>query len=340
MLLGSVMSDYKKVSVLIPAYNSAQYIASAIESVLAQDYKNIEIIVINDGSTDATAQILAPYLDRVTVINKKQGGIGSARNLGHQHATGNYIAWLDADDIAYKHRISTQVAVLEALPSLVLTCSDFSAFNQHGERFPFYSSNYYSQLKDTDCKHAFFNQLDDLTINNKTFRIYSDNILSELVFGNFIHPPTVMFRSELLPLVGTLNEDISSSVDWLYLTRLAKLGRFGYIDSELIDYRISDTQLSSVSSHPLKPLNVLRVYAEIVQQNEAAITSNPKRHSLFLAELQLSAANSMVEVDKYMSFKFLLKSLRGWWVKFQQLKVLLKIILPRWLLLAKRKLLD
>ena len=334
------MSDCKKVSVLIPAYNSALYIASAIESVLAQDYTNIEIIIINDGSTDETEKVLDSYLDRVTVINKKQGGIGSARNLGHQHATGKYIAWLDADDIAYKHRISTQVAVLEALPTLVLTCGDFSAFNQHGERFPFYSSNYYSQLKDADCKQALFNQLDDLIINDQSFRIYSDNVLSELVFGNFIHPPTIMFRSELLALAGPVNEDISSSVDWLYLTRLSKLGNFGYIDSELIDYRLSDTQLSSVTSHPLKPLNVLQVYDEIVQQNEAVIASNQKRHSHFFSELQLSAANAMVDVNKWTSFQYLLKSLEGRWVGGQQIKVLLKILLPRVLLLAKRKFFD
>ena len=331
------MRSCEKVSVLIPAFNAELYIAYAIESVLNQDYKNIEIIVINDGSTDGTMQVLAPYLDRLTVINKKQGGIGSARNSGHQHATGKYIAWLDADDIAYRHRISTQVAVLEKFPSIVLSCGDFSAFNESDQRYPFFSGSYYSQLKDDNCKGLLFNQIDDVEINGHSYRLYSDDVLTDLVFGNFIHPPTIMFRSDILALAGSVNEDILSSVDWLYLTRIAKLGRFGYIDSELIDYRLSDTQLSSVISHPLKPLDILRVYEEISQQNKAVIISNLQRHCRFLTELQLSAANGMIEVNKWNSFQYLLKSFGGWGFGFLKLKIFLKILLPRFLLSAKRK---
>jgi len=87
-----------RVSIIIPCYNQAEYLSEAIESALAQTYKNIEVIVINDGSTDNTLEVALRYLDKIRVLLQKNKGLSSARNTGIRNSTGNWILPLDADD--------------------------------------------------------------------------------------------------------------------------------------------------------------------------------------------------------------------------------------------------
>ena len=86
------------VSVVIPAYNAAWCVRKAIDSVLAQDYRDFEVIVVNDGSTDDTADVLASYANTIRVIDQPNGGMSNARNAGIRAACGEFIAFLDSDD--------------------------------------------------------------------------------------------------------------------------------------------------------------------------------------------------------------------------------------------------
>lgn len=88
-----------KVSVIIPCYDQAEYLPDAIESALNQTYKDIEVIVVNDGSTDSSLQVAQSYKDKITIVNQVNKGLSSARNTGIMHSTGDYILPLDADDI-------------------------------------------------------------------------------------------------------------------------------------------------------------------------------------------------------------------------------------------------
>lgn len=116
------------VSIKIPAYNCAPSIGETIDTCLAQSRSNIEIIVVNDGSTDDTCAVLERYGSLIRVVAKPNGGLARARNVGQQVAFGEYVAWLDADDIAHPDRIAVQAAVLDREPTAALVCSDFSAF--------------------------------------------------------------------------------------------------------------------------------------------------------------------------------------------------------------------
>jgi glycosyltransferase involved in cell wall biosynthesis len=107
------------VSVIIPTYNRANYVTDAIDSVLKQTYTNYEIIVVNDGSKDNTEQVLAPYQDRVTIINKKNGGPSVARNVAIAASKGELIAFLDDDDRWLPHKLALQ-APLFADPNVNL----------------------------------------------------------------------------------------------------------------------------------------------------------------------------------------------------------------------------
>lgn len=95
------MTEYKKISVIMPVYNVEKYIGRAIDSVLSQDYRNLELIVVNDGSTDNSAKIAERYSardNRLRVVNKKNGGLSDSRNLGISHASGDYLIFIDSDD--------------------------------------------------------------------------------------------------------------------------------------------------------------------------------------------------------------------------------------------------
>ncbi len=90
--------DMKKVSIIVPAYNCAAYITKCMDSLVGQTYPALEILVVNDGSTDQTLSILEQYGDRITVVTKKNGGVAEARNTGLRRATGDFILFVDSDD--------------------------------------------------------------------------------------------------------------------------------------------------------------------------------------------------------------------------------------------------
>lgn len=107
------------VTVIMAAYNAERYIAAAVDSVLRQSHHNWELMVVNDGSTDSTARILATYSDpRIKILHKPNGGIGSARNIGLDHATGEFLCCLDADDVLPEKSIEARLRVFESDPAL------------------------------------------------------------------------------------------------------------------------------------------------------------------------------------------------------------------------------
>ncbi len=108
-----------KVSVIIPTFNCAVYLPQAIESVLGQTWQDFELIVVDDGSTDDTCQVLAPYQNRLVYLYQENQGESSARNKGIQVAQGEYLAFLDSDDLWLATKLERQITVLEAWPSAV-----------------------------------------------------------------------------------------------------------------------------------------------------------------------------------------------------------------------------
>jgi glycosyltransferase involved in cell wall biosynthesis len=113
-----LMSTAPLVSVVIPAYNAAWCVGKAIDSVLAQDFQDMEVIVVNDGSTDETADVLAGYGDAIRVVHKSNGGMSSARNAGIRVASGELIAFLDSDDWWLPGKLRRQVELMRARPEV------------------------------------------------------------------------------------------------------------------------------------------------------------------------------------------------------------------------------
>ncbi|MDO5394131.1 MAG: glycosyltransferase family A protein, partial [Mycoplasmatota bacterium] len=105
----------KKVTLVIPVYNGSNYLKDAIDSALAQTYKNLEILVVNDGSNDEgkTRDIALSYGDKIKYYEKENGGVSTALNLAIKEMTGDYLSWLSHDDMYYPNKIERQIEELE-----------------------------------------------------------------------------------------------------------------------------------------------------------------------------------------------------------------------------------
>ena len=122
-----------KVSVIIPAYNGDRYIGEAIDGVLAQTYSDYEIIVVDDGSTDDTERVVQQYGDRVQYLSQKNQGVAESRNRGLEVAQGEYIAFLDQDDVFLPHKLACQVALLEQDSFLGMVNSGWQIVDRQGK---------------------------------------------------------------------------------------------------------------------------------------------------------------------------------------------------------------
>lgn len=134
-LIENKIEKLPKISIIIPVYNGDNYVSLAIESALKQDYDNLEIIVVDDGSKDKTSKICEKYGDRIKYIKKENGGVSTALNLGIKNMTGEYFSWLSHDDLYYKDKISTEVNYLiknDLLNTNTILCSNYSAIDEFG----------------------------------------------------------------------------------------------------------------------------------------------------------------------------------------------------------------
>lgn len=147
----------KKISVIIPVYNGDKYINKSVDSVLGQTYQNIDIVVINDGSTDNTKVLLSEYGDKIQVINQLNQGLSAARNAGIKNATGDYLAFLDADDYWLPEKLQSQMAFMQANPHIGFCSTQSMLVNEDYERigtWECFRNEYDSILEQIFIKHA------------------------------------------------------------------------------------------------------------------------------------------------------------------------------------------
>jgi len=218
-----------KASVIIPAYNRAYIIAEALESVFAQTFDNFEVIVIDDGSTDNTADVIKQFSDpRLRYIWKKNGGCGSAYNVGIRASRAEYVSFLDSDDLWKPEKLSYEVSFLDQHPEVQGVFSDLekldagtltSSFMRktptfYGlvERKPGYESTVLSQREMYLCL------LREVPIKPTALTIRRTSALSTPLF----------------------DESWPSGNDWKFLLDFSRQFRFGYIDRALAVLRIQD----------------------------------------------------------------------------------------------------
>jgi len=138
-----------KVSIIIPVYNTEQYVEECIQSALNQTYKNIEVIVVNDGSTDNSLQIIRKYSDRIKIINKENGGTASAFNAGMRVMSGEWFKWGASDDVLYENAIEILVEAAKKLGNEAkncIFCTDVEIIDSTGKKIGGYLEPKYNNL--------------------------------------------------------------------------------------------------------------------------------------------------------------------------------------------------
>lgn len=212
------MTRYPVVSVIIPTYNRAHYLQETLESVLAQTYPALEIIVVDDGSTDETPHLLEHYQGRITTIRQPNRGGTAARNTGIQAASGAYLTFLDHDDLIFPNKIDQQIRYLQAHPDL-------------------------------EVVHCRWYYIDGQSSRLSRFGpLPTGDVLRPLVLGCFLWSGAPLVARKCIDQVGFFDEAIWSS-DWDMWVRIAQTGRaFGGVQRLLGAYRIlPDSTMSDVA---------------------------------------------------------------------------------------------
>jgi len=325
------------VSVVIPIYNAAPTLAAVIDSLLAQTYPNVEVIAIDDGSSDGTRDVLARYGSRIRAVSRPNRGLAFTRNEGNAMARGSLIALMDHDDISMPERIGVQVELMRQRPDVLLCSSEFSAFTEAGPVAQAFASRYYAMLANWPGGiTALYGHEDAVDLSRwasahqpaTATPVYSGHVYLPLVQGNFVHPPTVMFRRSLLDICDGFDESLRNMCDWEWLVRVARCGPFAHIDRPLLDYRLSQTQLSG-------PLHRAEAGRDIVRIREGCVRADPSLKELWGGELRkrhalacLSAADAHADSDRPEALRMLGKALAGGALGTRWFKVLAKVAVP------------
>lgn len=227
-----------KVSVIIPNYNYALFVADAINSVLAQTYSNYEIIVVNNGSTDNSLEVLREFEKQIVLINQNNLGQSGARNQGLLRASGEVIAFLDADDYWEPNKLENQIPLLNSEVQLVycgINIVDSKSSRKRKEVLPKYRGS---------CQ--------DIG--------YLRPGIGVVLSGE----STVIMSKDLVTQVGFFDSKLNSSAGWDYFRRCAERTKFEYVNLCLSNYRLHNSNMSSNSKAYTEDLRraYLKMYFE------------------------------------------------------------------------------
>tara|TARA_R110001599_G_scaffold130711_3_gene306072 strand:+ start:1164 stop:2369 length:1206 start_codon:yes stop_codon:yes gene_type:complete len=204
------------VTVLVPTFNRANFLLQSLTSILGQTRPADEIIIVNDGSTDDTLELLKPYEDRVRVLSKPNAGKAAALNFGLKHATGDLVWIFDDDDIAALNALEILVGLIEANPEASI------AYGRH-ERFSIDPVGEFSNLGTGYWRNC-----------------ESDEFLAATLDDMFAHQQGMIVRRSLYRLAGPFNEELVRSQDYEMLIRLARLGTSVSTEETVFFQRVHD----------------------------------------------------------------------------------------------------
>ncbi len=273
------------VSVIIPTYQLAHLVGQTIDSVLAQTYTDYEIIVVNDGSTDNTKEVLASYGDKITAIHQENKGVAAARNTGIMASSGKYIALLDHDDLWLPNKLEKQIACLESNPKIGVVYSDIFYFNENGV-YPY-------------------------TYAQKNNILAFEQLWTLFVRGPIPTCSVVLMRRECLDEVGLLDETLVPVDDYDLWFRIIKKWLLYFLNEPLVYYRRSATQQSNNEERML--LSLLRV-------KEKAFSQNPELQKLPLMVLDEHFYNGYLRIAYMYIQRYQGEMARQFLHRYQQLR--------------------
>jgi glycosyltransferase involved in cell wall biosynthesis len=255
------------VSIVIPSYNHAAYLKAAIDSVLAQDYPTIELIVIDDGSTDGSPDILRTYGERFRwEVQPNQGQVATL-NRGWLNSKGEILGYLSADDLLLEHAVSSAVRCLGENPDAVLTYCDFNLIDPHSvvvRRVRTPEFDYRRMVVEIECPPG----------------------------------PGAFFRRWAFAKAGTWNTQFKQMLDYEYWLRLGLHGRFVRVPEVLAAYRVHPGSQSFAASHQIRPEEPIRIIERYFENANLPEDIRRARNQA-LGTAYLLAAQLYIKVGNY-----------------------------------------
>ena len=233
-----------KVSIVIPVYNGSNYLKEAIDSALAQTYKNVEIIVINDGSNDGgkTDKICKSYGNKIRYCKKENGGAASALNMGIEKMKGEYFSWLSHDDIYYPEKIEKQIRFLDKFDDKnTVLYSNVEYIDENSKTI--YKTEY-------EKKHSIE------TLSNGVFP----------VFYGYTNGCSMLIPKKCFEYVGLFNEKLKTANDYDMWFRLFKKCKTAFIPEVLIKYRFHDLQGTKTMAEEDRVAESDRIWSKAIKQ--------------------------------------------------------------------------
>jgi glycosyltransferase involved in cell wall biosynthesis len=251
------MRNLPLVSVIIPNYNYARYLAETIASVQSQTYSNTEIIVVNNGSTDDSLQVLDQFKSQIILVDQQNLGQAEARNSGIKVATGDLIAFLDADDYWQKDKLEKQIRLIT--PEVELIYSGISRFQDTSKEV----ESIVSPRFKGDCRQFFL----DLSA------------VSIVLSGE----STALLTRRLLNLVGKFDADLNSASGWDFFRRCSTFTRFDFVDEPLTNYRLHRSNMSNSSLNNIN--DIRKAYGNIFSDKSWRLESGQKKRIILRLEI-------------------------------------------------------
>jgi len=253
----SLSNRMVKVSVITPVHNGAKYLGPALDSVLAQTMRSWELIVVDDGSTDATPDLVQGYTDpRIVKVRQQHSGEAAARNTGLRYATGEFVGFLDADDLF--------------LPNAL---ADLTAFlGQHPEYEVVYSDGY---VRDENDRRR--TRLSDYRPGN-----YTGDVLEPMTLTNCVIALNCLLarRATIERYDIAFDRRLVIGPDWDFCIQLARHGRFGYVDAVTCVYRVHQTNITRTAGRHRRDEDLLLVRTKVLNAEWFSDLSVPTRRQL------------------------------------------------------------
>jgi GT2 family glycosyltransferase len=312
------------VSVLIPTYNRAYCLPRAVDSALAQTYPHVEVLIVDDGSKDSTPELVRERYGsepRVRYVRQANGGVSAARNHGLRIARGEFVAFLDSDDVWKPWKLHIQLACLRRLPAAGMIWSDMEAVDPEGRvQHPRYLRTMYHAYHWFTTEELFRESypLEEIVPELREVaagvRLYTGNIYSQMFVGNLVHTSTAVVRRERLEKVKQFREDFATGEDYEFHFRTCREGPVAFVDVPSIQYQVGMAdRLTRLLGDTA--VNYLRTITAALQRKDAGIALPPRMIRVVLARANAWVGGEFAEAGDHPSARrYLARSLayRPW----------------------------
>ena len=268
------------VSVVMANYNYGRYLAAAVQSVLAQTLRDLELIVVDDGSTDDSLHVLEPFRrdPRLRVVCVEHLGQPRAKNAGIAEATAPYIAFLDADDIWHPEKLKLQLPLFEGRPKVGVVYSRRTLIDESGRELAYHQP-----------------------------KLFHGDILSNIFQNNFVCFSSVVVRRAVFEHIGVFDPSLNLAIDYDLWLRVAGHYHFDFVDRPLVQYRVGHGNLSRRAGERLK--TALLIMRRYLHEHGGRERIEPALQRRSLAETYCNLALALRPYQRLQSGQWFLRAL-------------------------------